>query len=485
LSLTNDTIRPALAAPSGAACGLTVGGLAQAIDGELSLGTMPPLGAGDTPVGRIAIDSREVQPGDVFWALRGVRHDGADFASEAFSRGATGVVAENRYIEPWAGCWSISVGDSLAALWQLAATVRSRFTGTVVAVTGSVGKTTARQMIDCVLSRRFSGSASPRNYNNHVGLPLSLIPIHPLDDYAVLELGASRAGEIASLADLAKPHVGVITCVGEAHLEGFGSPREIAAAKLELLEALPADGCAIVNGDDSWLQRTAPGCQARVVRFGRQSFGNLVASEVHWSGGKLAFRVQGQAYRVPVWGRHHLPAALAAIAVGRCFHMEDREIAKALHGYQSAPQRCQVSTHRGMTIVDDTYNASPSAMRAALELLGELDVAGRRIVVTGDMAELGVESARSHQRLGQEIVTVCGADLVIACGPHAREVADFARRAGMPREAALACDTAQEAAGLLIEHAACGDAVLVKGSRCMQMEIVVQRLQNTAARKAA
>ena len=203
-------------------------------------------------------DSRTIEPGDVFWALRGPNHDGEQFVAEAFRRGAAGaVVAEDVAVPD--DRWVVRVDDTHQALLAWARWKRRQFTGTVIAVTGSAGKTTTRQMIHTVLQSRLRGTASPRNFNNHLGVPLSMTAIEPEHDYAVLELGASRPGEIAALAELSAPQVGVITRIGDAHLGGFGSRRQIAQAKAELLAALPADGQAVL-GDDPWLRKLAHGC---------------------------------------------------------------------------------------------------------------------------------------------------------------------------------------------------------------------------------
>ena len=204
----------------------------------------------DGRLGRVVVDSRAARQGDVFWALRGTRNDGAQFAGDAFHRGAVGVVSGPREVTPPPGRWALRVGDAHDALWRLASHRRLSFAGHLIGVTGSAGKTTTRRMIDTILARSLRGASSPRNYNNHVGLPLSLLALDPDDDYGVFELGASVSGEITDLARLCKPNIGVITSIGDAHLSGFGNRRAILESKLELLTCLPPDGLAIVNGDD-------------------------------------------------------------------------------------------------------------------------------------------------------------------------------------------------------------------------------------------
>jgi UDP-N-acetylmuramoyl-tripeptide--D-alanyl-D-alanine ligase len=464
---------------------LTVGELHEMLGGTLRFGDMPPCDGDSALVGRVATDSRAIEPDEVFWGIVGPRFDGSKFAEEAFVRGASGAVVSGRRVEPWAGRWSLEVTDSFAALWQLAAWSRRQFAAPLVAVTGSVGKTTTRRMIDCVLGSRLAGTTSPKNFNNHVGVPLSLLQLERWHQYAAVELAATAPGEIRQLAQLATPHIGVITRIGEAHLGTFGSRDAIAAAKAELLAELPADGCAVLNGDDPLLRRAAQSCRARVIWFGRGADVDWQAEQVQSGGGRLRFRVADQAYEVPVWGRHHLTAALAAIAVGRLFDFDAEEIAAALAGFETVPMRCEVSRSDGTMIVNDSYNSSPTAMRAALELMREIDSPGRRIVVAGDMGDLGEAAPAWHRQLGEEVVNVCGADLLIACGQHAGETATAAAAAGMPRNRAIACRDWEQALPVLAEAIESGDVVLVKGARVLGMERLVESLKTRQTAAAA
>ncbi|MEX0936272.1 MAG: UDP-N-acetylmuramoyl-tripeptide--D-alanyl-D-alanine ligase [Pirellulales bacterium] len=451
---------------------LSLAEVARATGGHLRLGAMPPLDGADGLLGPVVIDSRRVTPHEVFWALPGSHFHGADFVEEAFAHGASGVVTP-RFVEPWAGRWALQVPDPQLALWQTAATVRRRFVGLVAGVTGSVGKTTTRQMIHAVLSQRYAGTASPENFNNHLGLPLSMLRWRSSDDYAVLELGANHRGEIAGLTELAKPRMGVICPLAEAHLGEFGSLRAIAESKAELLEALPRDGLAVVYGDDPELRRVAACCRAELIWVGRGSECDFTATHVHSSGGCLQFRVQGFPISVPVAGRHHLIAALSAFAVGHVLGVSREQIAEALGRFELPGQRCRTVRVGDAWIIDDTYNACPSAMQAALELLRDFNAPGRRIAVCGDMAELGPDAPWWHRRLGEQIVSVCGADRLIACGQYSRHVASSAIAAGMPERWVTACRTTEEATARLATQLAAGDVALVKGARRMQMERIV------------
>jgi UDP-N-acetylmuramoyl-tripeptide--D-alanyl-D-alanine ligase len=457
----------------------TLRDLLETIGGRLTAGPA----TADSALGPIATDSRRVNPGDVFWALGGDRYDGNDYVAEAFDRGAAGAVVNRRVAVP-PGRWVIEVEDTQPALWNWARANRDRFGGTVIAVTGSVGKTTTRQMIHTVLARRWRGTASPRNFNNHFGVPLSMLAIEPEHDYAVLELGASAAGEIAALAELCRPKIGVITHVGDAHLGGFGSRRRIAEAKAELLASLPPDGHAVLV-DEPWVRQISARSRAPICWVGRGGGADVTADEVASVGGRLEFQVAGVPFSIPVWGRHHLHPALAAVAVGRLFGLELREIAESLAGFASVPMRCEVLHVRDATIINDAYNANPASMRAALELVRDFDTSGRRIIVCGDMAELGPESARHHFRLGGDVVTVCGADLLIACGQFARQVVDGARAAGMPMARAIPCETPEAAMPYLGQAILPGDVVLVKASREMNMERIVEAFRCYPQRRIA
>ncbi|MBI3838999.1 MAG: UDP-N-acetylmuramoyl-tripeptide--D-alanyl-D-alanine ligase [Planctomycetia bacterium] len=464
---------------------LTLRKLHEIVGGRLRLATLAPRHGEATLLEHVVTDSRQVQKGDVFWGLAGTRFDGGSFAEEAYSRGATGVVVGGKYVQPWPGCWSLQVDDGQKSLDELARWNRRRFAGRVVAVTGSVGKTTARNMIHAVLGTRFEGCSSPRNFNNNVGVPLSMLAMEPEHDFAVLELAASAAGEISRLATLCQPHIGVITRVGDAHLGGFGSVEAVAEAKAELLGAIPQDGWAVLAGDDARLRKLATGSRAKIVWFGRSLDNDLVATNVQSRDGRLSFSVEGTLMSVGVWGRHYLAPALAAVAVGRIFGIRDAQIAEGLAQFQSPPMRCQITKVGGATIIDDTYNASPVAMRAALELLRDFDAPGRRIVVCGDMRELGEASGQLHRKLGDQVVTLCGADLLVACGDHAHEVVAGARAAGMPPSQALACQQPEELLSHWESSLLPGDVVLVKGSRAMAMERLVKAFQAREARCAA
>ena len=311
-------------------------------------------------------------------------------------------------------------------------------------MTGSAGKSTTREMIHAVLQSQLRGTASPRNFNNQIGVPLSMTVIEADHDYAVLEMGASGPGEIAAMAELARPNVGVITCIGDAHLAGFGSREQMALAKAELLAALPGDGRAVL-GDDPWLRSVAAKSPRGITWVGVGEGCDLRATEIRNANGRLTFRVEECQFSLPVHGRHHVTAVLAAMAVGQMLGFDLDAMARTLYKFRPLPMRCQVQEIDGVSIINDAYNSNPTAMRAALELLREFDLAGRRIVVCGDMAELGEQSAALHRESGKQAVDIARSEVAHRVRTIRQARGHGARAAGMPRGQAIACESVEEA----------------------------------------
>jgi UDP-N-acetylmuramoyl-tripeptide--D-alanyl-D-alanine ligase len=386
--------------------------------------------ARDAPVTGVSIDSRTIQPGELFVAVRGASTDGHLYIDQALAAGAAGVVAEHD--------GTITVKDSLAALQALGAETRRRWGKKVVAVTGSVGKTTTKEMIAAVLARRYRVLKTEGNFNNEYGLPLSLLRLQDADEIAVLELGMSHAGEIAALAKLCRPDVGVVTCVAPVHLEFFDSVDAVARAKYELIEALPPDGVAVLNADDARVAAFAfAGCR---VMYG------------------LANTPPG--LEVPLPGRHNVLNALAAIAVGSLFDVSLDEAKAALRDFHPAKMRGEIVASRGARLVNDCYNSNPVAALAMLDWLMETPNAGRRAAVLGEMLELGPAAAQLHREVGARARTL---DLLIGVRGLAREIIVGAGRGDF-------VETPEEAAAILDTWIRPGDLVLFKASRGVRLE---------------
>ena len=459
--------------------------LATATRGEL-------IGGQDADVrsGRVVIDSRLIKPGDLFWALRGEQHDGHDFLAEARQRGASAAVVRRDRLAQAQAVWQsgsekglvpplIVVEDTLAALAELACWHRLQQEVLVIGVTGSFGKTTTREMIYAVLSASLPGVRSLKNFNNHIGLPLSLLELDHTHDFAVIEMGASAVGEIAHLAEIAQPDIGVITGIGLAHLAGFGSPEGIILAKGELLEALPLSGFAIVPGDDPVTRAMASRARCPVLFVGESEVNHVRATNVRLANQCLAFEVDQIEYKVPVSGRHFLTAALTALAIAYEIGLSPTNIAKGFANFQAAPGRCQVHHIGPWTVIDDTYNANPTSMRAACETLRDWQGVNKRLLITGDMLELGTHAESAHIELGRTAAEV-GVDGLLVIGKHAERVIHGALAGGLRPSRLVQCDDLE----ILLTALDCvlepGDVVLVKGSRGMRMERVIEWLRDKA-----
>ncbi len=393
-------------------------------------------------------------------------------------RGAVAcVIQENKTV---AGVPAVIVPDVLQGLQDYARSHRQRMDALVIGVTGTVGKTTTREMLHAALSPVFAGCRSRKNFNNHIGVPLSVLDIESGHEFAVLELAASRRGEIRQLAEIAQPEVGVLTSIGVAHLDGFGTIETIAATKAELLEFLPASGFAVINGDDARCRGAATRAGCPVITVGEGTNNTLRATAIAADSRSLRFAVDGATYEVPAVGRHHLVAGLAAVAVGRELGVKPSDLAEGLSRFVPVPGRCVVKQRRPWTLIDDTYNANPMSAEAACRLLADwndrgLNDHGRRILVLADMLELGADAAHWHASIG-----ACAAKLdldgLVAVGNHASDLLAGARQAGMQSEQLAQCDELDVVAAVLGCWLEPGDVVLVKGSRSMRMERVVEQL---------
>ncbi|WP_376788861.1 UDP-N-acetylmuramoyl-tripeptide--D-alanyl-D-alanine ligase [Thermoflexus sp.] len=464
--------------------GMTLADLAEALSGR-----RPPW---EMPIRHVAIDSRTCEAGDLFVALPGERTDGHQYVGDAFHRGAIAalvhqdVPAGAMVVDLERGPWPESltfpvcfrVARTLDALHRWAGWWRARFPVRVIGITGSVGKTSTKELTWAILSRRYETLKTEGNLNSEIGLPLMLLRLTARHQWAVLEMGMYARGEIAALCAIARPVIGVVTMVGPVHLERLGSMEAIAAAKAELVEALPEDGVAVLNRDDPYVRGMAERTRARVFFYGLDPEADLWADEIvseGLEGVRFDLHYRGETFRrvrVSLLGRHSVHTALRAIAVGLLEGLTWEEIFAGLRDRRAQLRLVAVPGLRGSTILDDTYNASPPSMLAALNLLAELD--GRKIAVLGDMLELGAYEIEGHRLVGGRAGAV--ADLLITVGPRARIIAQEAMAVGLPPHRVWICDSNQEAIEVLRQILEPGDVVLVKGSRGLHMEEIVSTL---------
>lgn len=447
-------------------------------------------GSGGEGIRRVVVDSRAAGPGDLFVAVPGRRVDGHAFVGEALARGAVAaLVSRVPSGEAPAGpdpppAALILVDDTVAALGRLAAWHRARFAVDVVGVTGSVGKTTTKEMTAAALATRLRVLRSPGNLNTEIGLPLALLELRPEHQAAVLEMAMRGPGQIRYLARLARPRVGVLTVIGETHAELLGSVEAVALAKRELIEELPPEGWAVLNADDPRQRPMAAATRARVVWYGLGSEAQVRAEDPVPCGTGVRFRLrapelaEGEAVvTLPMPGRHHVSDALAAAATGLVLGLDLGEIARGLARVTLPEMRSRILALGGLTVIDDTYNASPASVKAALETLDQV-ASGRRVAVLGDMLELGTYALAGHREVGQAAARV---DLLLTVGTHARHIREAAVAAGLAPERALHCADRAEALAILQRLLRPGDTVLVKGSRALRLEAVVSGLAAWAA----
>lgn len=444
-------------------------------------------------VRRVVSDSRDVRPGDLFVAFEGDRFDGHAFVPDVLLQEAAAIVKEDYRLPPLpkgaAEPMLIGVKDTLVAYQQLAAHHRTRFAMPVVAITGSNGKTTTKEMVAAVLAQRWRILKTEGNLNNRIGVPRTLLLLTSRHEAAVIEMGVDQQGQTTRLCEIAKPTVGLITNIGPDHLEFFGSMEGSAQAKAELLDMLPAGGAVALNADDEYFDYLAARAQCRVISFGVSSEADVraVQSRDENGGGStfgltLPGRARPIAVRLKTYGRHNIQNALAAAAVGYMLGLPGTAIAEGLARFRPAAMRSQVVLCQGVRIINDCYNANPASMEVAIQLLAQLGGARRTIAVLGDMLELGPGAKPMHRAVGTFLAGQ-GITQLIACGELGQELAQGARAAGMPGDRIIEVPDAAAAGATLKSMVRQGDVVLVKASRGMRMEQAVESV--TGLRRAA
>ncbi len=428
-----------------------------------------------------SIDSRTVKPGELFFAVKGERLDGHDFVEQALDRGVAAAVVRRDQVERYqAKSRLLAVEDTLGALQTLATAVRKLWGKPLIGVTGSAGKTTTKEAIAHVLSARFRVLKSEGNFNNHFGLPLMLLKLEPEHDVAVIEMGMSHAGEIRALAKIAEPEIGVVTNVAPVHLEFFDSLAGIARAKYELIESLSASGTAVLNADDEYVSQFGRDFKGKVVMYGTRATADMRAEKIQSRGPEgVEFDVViGSARehaRLPLVGEHNVRNALAAVAVGLERGLKPTEAVAALATLAAADKRGQVLQVGNITVINDCYNSNPKALEAMVDALAAI-AAKRRIVVAGEMLELGPAGEEMHRRAGQHVAEK-KIDVLLGVRGLAQAMVEDARQAGARAEFVA---TSEEAGEWLARETRYGDVVLLKASRGVKLE---KALENWKARR--
>jgi UDP-N-acetylmuramoyl-tripeptide--D-alanyl-D-alanine ligase len=439
---------------------------------------------GDLPREEVAqaysIDSRTVAPGELFFAVKGERLDGHDYVGAALEKGAAAAVVRRDELQRYPDKTRLlAVDDTLVALQTLATAVRKVWGKPLVGVTGSAGKTTTKEAIAHVLGARFRVLKSEGNFNNHFGLPLMLLKLEPEHDVAVIEMGMSHAGEIRSLAKIAQPEIGVVTNVAPVHLEFFDSLAGIARAKYELIESLPASGTAVLNADDEYVSQFGRDFKGRVIAYGTSTTADVRAENVRTRGAEgsefdVVFAGGREHARLPLVGEHNILNALAAVAVGLARGLKPPEAVGALATLVPPNKRGQVLQLGNITVINDCYNSNPKALHAMVDALAAMK-AGRRIVVAGEMLELGPAGEEMHRAAGQHIA---GKKINVLVGVRglAQAMVDSARIAGTQAEFVT---TPEEAGEWLARETRDGDVVLLKASRGVKLEKALETWKAT------
>jgi UDP-N-acetylmuramoyl-tripeptide--D-alanyl-D-alanine ligase len=437
------------------------------------------------PVTGVSTDTRTINLGDLFVPIKGENFDGHNFLKDAILQGAVGVLIEFGRISPEiknAKYFVIQVKDTKRALGDIAKSYRSRFNIPVIAITGSNGKTTVKEMIASILSRRYTVLKNEGNLNNEIGLPLTLFQLEKKHQIAVIELGMSALGEIRRLTEISQPTIGVVTNVAEAHLEFFKSLDEIATAKAELVESLTKKNIAVLNADDSRVASLAHLTKAKVITFGIENKADFQATSVSFNQEKLGIEFQlitpqgKKLVFIPIIGTHHVYNALAASATAWNIIPDLELITQGLENSKPAKMRMELIEIDGIKVINDAYNANPKSMQAALQTLAEFKTAGRKIAVLGTMRELGEIANSAHQQIGTMVASL-NLDFLVTVGELGHQIASGAKRAGMNPAQIREFESNQAVAEFLVGTIHSGDLILIKASRKIKLDELVSYLQ--------
>ncbi|HKQ47507.1 MAG TPA: UDP-N-acetylmuramoyl-tripeptide--D-alanyl-D-alanine ligase [Phycisphaerae bacterium] len=436
-------------------------------------------------VTNVCTDSRAVTPGALFFALKGENHDGHAFVNDVLDQGATAAVVTE--ITSVAAKHHVSgrlvhVPDTSAALGRLAAWYRRQFAAQVIAVVGSNGKTTTKDMISAVLGAKRRGRAAKASFNNSIGVPLTLLTVEPADEFVVVEIGTNHPGEIVALGRIAQPDMVVITSIGEEHLEFFGDVETVASEEFSILTCLRGRAFVVLSKQAAQFAPDEPTLPYTKLTYGLEPDADLRASDITPTGEGQRFKVNGRTeYVMPVLGRHNVINALAAVAIGARFRMAPEDIAAGLRSVRLPPMRMQRVEFGDVSVINDAYNANPSSMAVALEVLDRLDEPRRKVLILGDMRELGERSKGCHQELGR-LAGRSTAQLIVAVGAYSRSVADAAVSIASTTKRIYSYPTVEHAAEKIPSLVRPGDIVLLKASRAIRLERLLEPIGQVGAK---
>ena len=445
---------------------------------EITSGKLILKGA-QRPINGVSIDSRTIRKDDVFIAIKGNNFDGHDFVGEALKKGARTIIAM-RYpsrVGRDSKANVILVKDTVKALGDIAHYHRRKFNIPIIAVTGSNGKTTVKELISCILEDKFKVLKSPGTQNNQIGIPMALLKMNKRFDLAVLEIGTNHFGEIEYLAKITRPNIGIITNIGPSHLEFLHSAYDVYREKYAIIKNLMSPFIGILNMDDKFLKQNASAAKQGefIVGFGTKGRCDYKASQIRIAGSRVEFTVNAKyRFTLDTLGAYNVYNALTAISTVRLFGMDYETIYKRLANFVFPAGRLVLKRVDGVHFIDDTYNANPVSLERALEALKAFKVKGRKILVMGDMLELGTYSESFHRQAGKTIAGIC--DAFISAGKLTYLAAESARKSGMSAQDIFTCSSSKEARQILMNKLkpSCDDIVLVKGSRLMRMEEVIK-----------
>jgi len=451
----------------------TVGDILTAVKGKLLLGNTEEILTG------LSTDTRKIKKGELFLAIKGDRFDGHSFILDAVAKGAGAVLVQDGGITnanfKLPDVSFISVSDSVKALGDIGNFHRSRFSIPIIGITGSNGKTTTKEMISVILSKKFNALKNFGTENNNIGVPLTLLRLNSEHNIAVLEMGTNHLGEIRRLSEIARPTIAVITNIGQSHLEYLEDVDTVLKAKVEMLEYMDKDAKLILNADDDHLRTIKT--NLKTVWFGFDKEADFYADKISLEPEGISFRLNGKwDISLGVLGRHNVSNALGAIACAWDFGVSIEEIRDALKEFKVPNMRMEVKRFGDIKIINDTYNANPSSMKQAIEALRDMVTEGRKILIAGDMLELGTFSGRFHHLVGKQAAE-SGIDLIVAVGKLAEHISNGAQEAGMSEKKIKLCALMKDARAKVATLIKKGDTILVKGSRAMRMEEIVGDLE--------